>query len=331
MNTKIRLSLCVAALMVCVPIRADDVSGKVLLLTTERTLEGDIDQVGEAFRVKRQTGEMSVPAAQVLRLCATMEEAFECVRGRANLRDPDERLRLADWCNVRGLKERAVEEVAAAVELRPNHAPSKRLLEHLRRAAEPVRLTSPEPVKMVAPPEPTNSVDLTNDSMCAFHTRVQPILMNACANCHANDRGGSFKLTRATADSPLGSRAVQQNLTAVMSQINRKQPGVSPLLTKAVSAHGALAQAPIKNRQSPAYQRLEEWIHQTLAGNPQLLGPDVPTVSPTPSVPVEPPTTAEKPTTSFGETKPKEPAAPQGPLDEFDPNIFNRQMHPPRQ
>jgi hypothetical protein len=34
------------------------------------------------------------------------------------------------------------------------------------------------------------------------------------------------------------------------------------------------------------------------------------------------------PSTTFGETKlPEEPA---GPVDPFDPSVFNRQMHPPQ-
>ena len=68
--------------------------GKVLVLENEQPLVGDIERVGDAYRVRRLIGETTVPASRVLRLCADMNEAFQFVRSRANLSDADECLRL---------------------------------------------------------------------------------------------------------------------------------------------------------------------------------------------------------------------------------------------
>jgi hypothetical protein len=293
--------------------------GKVLILENEQPLAGDIERIGDSYRVRRLIGETTVPADRVLRLCADMDEAFGFVRGRANLSDPDERLRLAEWCRLNGLHERAVAEVKAAVNLRPDHVPTRRLLSYLEESG-PLK---PAPTK--GPDESAGgarvSVDLTEEALGQFAVKVQPILMNACANCHANGRGGAFKLTRAYNSAVLNRKTLQQNLAAVLAEVNLDQPRNSLLLSKAVSVHGSQEQAPIKNRQAAAYHALEDWVWATLADNPQLRDEAAHK------------TTATSP---FGEArtpssdKPRAAApvkeAPE-PADPYSPDDFNRQFH----
>src|SRR4051812_46154115 len=107
-------------------------TGKVLVLENERTLTGDIEQVDERFRVRRRVGETWVPASEVVALCGSMEEAYQYLRGRANLHDPDERMRLANWCRLNDLREQALAEVEAAAQLRPDDVQVKRLLRYLQ-------------------------------------------------------------------------------------------------------------------------------------------------------------------------------------------------------
>src|SRR5207247_1716870 len=100
----------------------------------ERTMEGEIQRREGQYRVHRPVGELWIPAENVLHLCNTKEEAYAFLRARANLRDPDEHVRLALWCQARGLKSQAVEEAREAVSLRPNAA-GRRLLQNLEHAA----------------------------------------------------------------------------------------------------------------------------------------------------------------------------------------------------
>jgi hypothetical protein len=312
--------------------------GKVLILDNERTLEGDIERVGTQYRVRRSVGETWITGDRVLQLCPDLLSAYKFLRNRSNLNDADERLRLAEWCRQHDMRQQALTEVQEAVVLRPHHLPSRRLLDHLKQAAE-----SPGGVAKAAAAEPelpTPPVDLTADALGLFATRVQPILMNTCATCHAADKGGKFKLTRSY-ESELGNRKVmQQNLAAVLAQVNLREPRISPLLTKAVSVHGSLAQAPLKNRQAPAYRALEDWVKLTLANNPTLhetvAGPVVPEGrAPAKSeatfaadVPAAPEPAAASPA---GSVNPVATPAKPLPLDPFDPAVFNRQMHPDRQ
>src|SRR5262249_35097951 len=70
-------------------------TGRVLVFDNERALEGDIRCEGSHYCVRRAVGEVWLPDDRVLKLCANWEEALAFVRSQANLRDPDERLRLA--------------------------------------------------------------------------------------------------------------------------------------------------------------------------------------------------------------------------------------------
>lgn len=310
-------------------------TGKFLVLRNGRTLEGDIQLVDGQYRVRRNGGETFVPAKLAVRLFLDTEHAYQFLRGKTNLNDADERLRLARWCLDYNLRRQAEEEASVALLLRPDDAETKQLLERIRQAptaAAPVTVPTPEPP---VPDVPAKVVELTPEALGQFTHKVQPILVNACVSCHAAGRGGSFKLRRITDFPSLNIRATQENLAAVLAQINYVQPQASPLLTKAVSIHGGSEQAPLKGRQLAPYQTLEEWLRLTLATNPQLQerGGALP-------VPPPPATPAPEPKTVFAETKTETPrphvvpaatvVKPPSGGDVCDPSEFNRQAHPER-
>jgi hypothetical protein len=254
----------------------------VLLLKNERLMVGEVERIGDHYRVARASGATWVPRAEVLRVCADLEDAYAFVQGRANLNDPDERMRLAQWCRRNGMQEQALAEVRATLQLRPDHEQAKRLARLLVNL-----LRSPHP-KSPSPPEPEAplpEVDVTAETLGAFVTRVQPILMNACFRCHTSGRGGQFQLRRIHGHGQVNRHSTQRNLAAVLAQVNPQQPGLSLLLTKAISDHAHTGQAPLHHRKDPPYQALEEWIRSTLANNPQLarqlvIPPALPVMSP---------------------------------------------------
>jgi hypothetical protein len=349
MNTKTRTLICIlAAVPAWTGLRAADPpeapkTGHILLLANERTLEGDIERVGDQFRIKRSLGETWVPAQTTLSLCTDLNDAYSFLRRRTNLDDPDERLHLATWCHNHGLREEALTEVKAAVELAPNYKEAKRLLNCLQQAPATSagithsRSDADSESKSGAPP-----VEVTAKSMSEFATHIQPILMNACASCHAGSQGGSFKLVRTSEPGVLAPRTTQQNLTAVLAQLNLEQPRSSPFLTKAVAVHGSLTQAPLSGRQMPAFHAMEEWVKLTLTDRPGAHEQPVlaaqewpakeskPTVAAPEKLPGTKAATTAKPEdapSSFSEDpSPKD----KEPVDPFDPVIFNRQMHPDR-
>jgi len=366
MTTKIPTLLC--ALALTVPgwdsLQAADPAppaktGRILILDNGRILEGEVERVGDQYRVRRSIGETWIPSAKVQCLCGTVEEGYEFLRRQANLRDPDERLRLAKWCQLHGLRSLALTEITAAVELRPSHAESRRLWQGLQRSEASPAPAVPKPRETTEPDTAPAVVEYNADALGMFVTRVQPILMNTCASCHSTGKGGAFKLSRAYDGDLLNRRATQQNLAAVLGQVNRDRPQASVILARAVSVHGEAEQPPIKNRQTPAYKLLEEWVQLAMANAPRREGPApapaaeprtfsevpvaparsepatataptaLPTTSPAPAGPMSsPPVATPAPAAPPAPAPKPAPSAPATPSDPFDPMIFNNQVHP---
>lgn len=365
MKTKIALLLAAAALATGVRSIAQETTparstGKILLLTSERIMEGDVERIGERYRIRRGTSEVWIPADKAICICADAKEAFAQMKSRANLGDADERYRLAKWCMTNNLREQALDEAHYALELRPEHAQTKNLIGILERSALP-KSAAPTPAPAAKAPArpnvPVALVDVNAETLSLFTQKIQPILMNTCANCHTDGRGGQFQLYRAGDG---GHRAAtQRNLAAVLTQMNMQKPALSPLLIKATSAHGNTQNAPIQSQQGIPYRTLCEWIDRTLATNPHLREranssaiaslPEIPSTFKTlPTDPLAAVVSRPVARTEVAAAKSKAPQAPEMPLessseatatrpaptesaaprDPFDPDIFNRQVQP---
>src|SRR5262249_3321739 len=98
------------------------------------------------------------------------------------------------------------------------------------------------------------TIEYNSESFSLFASRINTILVNTCANCHARDDMKSFRLSRVG-----GRSGVTKNLMAALPFVNPKEPEASAVLTKAVTAHGTATEAPFKTRTHPAYQVLESW------------------------------------------------------------------------
>jgi hypothetical protein len=163
------------------------------------------------------------------------------------------------------------------------------------------------------PPAPA---DFNSTAFRAFPSKVQPVLMNLCADCHARaDHPGAFKLTRVTAGYA-NPEASHHNAKEAARFVSRDDPSDSPLLTKAVAAHGGQRVPALLNRSHPAYHNLELWAHW--AAGPE--GSPMPQAVP------------KKPTRAVAQHPPKTPAAAPAPAtkpeDPYDPAVFNRATHP---
>jgi hypothetical protein len=308
----------------------------VLVLDNEGTLQGDAIERSEGrYAVRRSSGETAVPASRVLYLARNMEDAYQFVRRRANLRDPDERLRLARWCQARGLRAQGLTEATAALEMRPGHVASQSLVRSLQ-AAPPPAPVAPQPQTAASPLPET---DVNPEAFNRFCRRVQPILMNVCARCHASGRGGAFQLTWVHESGLANRKATLQNLAAVLAQVSADHPAASPLLTRAITVHGDCKLPPLQGRTMAAYHTLEEWVRLVAPDLPAepafpvaAVAPALPDPPAAPEEeradPEEPPSNFAAPATVEEAMPPEPPPKPAAPIDEFDPEIFNRQMRP---
>jgi hypothetical protein len=323
------------------PTAATRVIGKVLILQNERAFEGDIQKIGDNYRVRRGSGEIVVTPSQALRLCADWDDALAFMRSRANLDDPDERLRLAKWCLGNHQIERAMAEANVAMKMRPKHGETRNLVKLLQATPN----TSNNRPANEATTAPVPHIDLSFESVTAFNLRIQPILMNTCVSCHAGSYHGKFRLYRQYEG---GERiAMHRNLAAVLSFVSIDKPTASPLLVMAVCAHGDAKTPPLPGRQSQAFLTLCSWIDQTIADNPHLRDRGTTPVATLPHTTARAPQSVTQPPlpgllaaqnapTSDGSPTPppitlpaKAPVtAPSTPRDEFDAAHFNRVYHP---
>ena len=263
---------------------------------------------------------------------------------------------LAEWCHDHGLNEQALAETLAVLAVNKTHPQARRLLIHLQPQQVPGIAEPVEPKPPLPEPPPSPRLDLTAEALNQFGTRVQPILMNACAGCHNDIHRRAFRLTRTT-EIGIGNRAtMHQNISAVLSYVNLSQPQASPFLSKAMTAHwsqwtekgmifspGDPSQPPIQNRNSPAYRTLEEWVRLAVATSPQVAElqaavkppavavPEPRTVPVTPADPVTPeadlpPRKIEPPPVAKPATTPPSSTV----SDPYDPEEFNRRTHPDR-
>lgn len=246
-------------------------TGKVLLLKNGHAMEGDIEQVGTQYCIRRGTSEVWIAGDRALRLSPDWFDTYAYMQTMIKLDSAADRVKLARWCHMHKLPEEALEQVKAALQLQPENADAKQILAALEIAkkAPPskqvVRAAAPTPPR---PAEPAPTVDVTAESLVAFTAKVQPILMNLCASCHVNDSNGKFQLERVFES---GHKvATQRNLAAVLSQVDLDRPTISPLLVKAITPHGREPLAPIRDRSAVPFQAMQHWIADTLQKNPQL-------------------------------------------------------------
>jgi hypothetical protein len=120
------------------------------------------------------------------------------------------------------------------------------------------------------------------ESTRMFATKVQPILNNLCANCHAKvDYAGAFKMTRMD-EGFANPQATEKNQRAALKQLNSENPGQSPLLLKTLTAHGPMKEAPLKLRQLPPFKMLEYWAYWAMAPQGAMGPKPIPVAPPAP-------------------------------------------------
>ena len=187
------------------------------------------------------------------------------------------------------------------------------------------RLLTPLTAVLLATPAPADPPTVVPTAAKAFAVKVQPILANACADCHARKTyPGPFKLRPTDADDP-DRAATDANLLAVAAHLDPSAPLSSPVLKFATTAHGKGSEPPLKAG-SPATANLALWVVAACGPAPApapvvQAGAKVP--APPPAEPAKLPPLKATPVQPFAEPKRGDPAKPN-PADPFDPAGFNK-------
>jgi len=266
---------------------------RVVLLGNEKVLEGDIERAGERIAVRRNGAETWIPAAQAVFIGPDLKSAYVFMQSKANLKLADERLRLAKWCHTNGMKSEAMHELEAALDLKPNWLPAITLLQQVKQTKDARPADAPQSPKPDTPPP--DAVDCSPEAVKLFNTKVQPILMNTCAGCHCSFPCGKFELRRVAAIGPVNADNSNFNLAATSKMVDRQNPSKSPLLVKAITAHGKMSNPPLRDANAPAFKHLDHWV-KLMAAEPKAI--------------------------NNGQSTPN-PTQTPGVKDEFDPSQFN--------
>ncbi|MFQ3592879.1 MAG: hypothetical protein SNJ82_06770 [Gemmataceae bacterium] len=204
-------------------------------------------------------------------------------------------------------------------------------------------------------------VEASLETLSAFATKVQPILLNACAKCHNPARQSQLQLRTPVSPGLADRRTIDHNLASLAALVDPARPSASPLLTKAVTIHGpGMVAPPLSSKtHAAALRTLEGWVHQLVSTTPSLrpTAPSTAVVStpampsgfaalthPSPATPAQgssqkslPPAgpamssaSSRSPNSSpmgdFGADRPQE--KHKEVEDPLGPDEFNRQVHP---
>lgn len=336
-------------------------TSQVVVLRNGNVLKGEIDHLGDFYRVATGTSEIRLPARNVERIVSTLQDAYLAKRGELREGSITDHLDLAVWCIRQELWGQADIELDMARSIDADNANIsfiKRRLDVASRAA----LRAAQPV--AAPPavEPLETqakavelaeleqlaASLPPGSLEQFARHIQPILVNGCATggCHSSSDGNGLTLNRDLVRGLANRESTLRNLRAVWEAIDQQVPDHSPLLLQPAVPHGGLPQPVFSGHRKKAQEKLVAWVHAaTVTPSQNVATPHVELAAyETALMPgtVSPSTAGQEPRHFWEDPQAGAPPVVEGaavqpslkygatptkfkPRDEFDPELFNRQ------
>ncbi|MCA9084044.1 MAG: hypothetical protein KDA81_08315, partial [Planctomycetaceae bacterium] len=243
-------------------LRADGKSASRLLVTNSgRIVAGELLPRPGGYDVILSAGRMFIDSEQVRFLADSPDDAYQKMRESLGELTPDSHLTLARWCLANGQVHNAKREILDALHLDPWRSDAKLMLEKLVRQqqvvvtsgtsnAATIENLSESPSaelnlsdSLLMKPERRSLGGLPADDAKMFTQSVQRILISRCGNarCHG---GTSNEMTFRLVPLRNGSSPAlaEQNLAAVLNQIDPSAPLQSPLLKACDGLHGGMSQ-----------------------------------------------------------------------------------------
>lgn len=344
------LLLCCATPLVAAAQRsAAAADEQVLLLRESHTvLRGVVSQLGDQVVVRQRDGEVRLPVDRVACWADSLAGLYQYQLERRRGATLEQHLALARWCLHHGYLPGAAHELAAARLLAPDSPAVAKNLERYFAALQTPRphvtdsdpqLTAEEQLRGTSgASDPGSEPHVLADSAAAtapdaarhdsgdleahlesFTATIQPLLINRCADCHGSGSRNAFVFESPTPGRrQLTSDVTQKNLSAVAAWVDREYPSASPLLVRALQAHGGLSAPPLGPRNQLAIQRLRSWV-RAVASGPRWSAPGSSNLASNAE-------STENEGASLGESLQLPTRLPMI-KDPFDPDVFNRRIH----
>lgn len=266
-------------------------STSVLVLTTGEVVTGTIYETDTGYEVKTGVGILPYRRSAVEGAYASLADAYAARRARTPANDPDEKLKLAQWCLTWKLRNEAEVELQELVNLSPTHALAKRMLHNVQNAPrqssqrdDEVQRTGGEEIE---PPAAMNSQVLDELRRAArenpraaavpvifdlprplairryheFASVIHGELQNRCARCHNEQSPHAFQLIQAKSRVDLRNELLTRaNLDATLRLVDPVEPRRSVLLSSAIMPHKPSNRPILSGPNDPVYQHLLVWV-----------------------------------------------------------------------
>ncbi|MBT4866231.1 MAG: hypothetical protein HON53_14100 [Planctomycetaceae bacterium] len=251
----------------------------VLVLTNGRVISGRVSQGAGGFMVKTESGgSILVPFDRIRFHASDMHDAYLRFLESFPNPSPDTHVALAGWCLTQQLYDETKIELRAALKANPNHTEARNMLRRLEVILKPQ--SSPQETTTKAQsqtgdgfetPPASSLAGLSREAALEFVTKVQPLMMNSCAQagCHSVGSRNAFQLERVRLG-PRSSRVLtQRNLAATLQYINRSDADGSRMLTVPLGSHGRGGR-PIfsRSRGTGQFKLLRNWVRRIAAESP---------------------------------------------------------------
>ncbi len=242
----------------------------LLVLTNGRVVSGELTPRTNGYEVTVPGGNHFIPSESVRFFATDIDDAYEKMRASLPQLTPDDHISLARWCHANQLYSKARRELLDALHLDPYRDDAQRMLNALQRfqsqesgeRADDTSTGSTGAESKNVTVRPSRSLGgLSKPLARDFGSRIQPLLANKCGNatCH----GGAVE--RPFMIHPLRNNSrpylAEQNLAAVLNQIDFDAPHQSPLLKDLHGLHGG-SRTPLFRGRYGAVQieLLNEWV-----------------------------------------------------------------------
>lgn len=208
---------------------------RVVVMSTGRVVQGTITETPGGYHISTPNGNFTVTYNDVVCTAASVRDAHQKLQKLFTPPSASGHVILCRWCIENRLYDLAMDEVQAALHLEPARAEARNLLWQLETLLNPQPEQSPDNVltwdSMLAPPVNAPG-GLTRDTTQEFVRRVQPLVLNTCANarCHGNSQS-DFPLQFVRSSGVGGQSITTENIESVFKFVDIDNPRESRLFT----------------------------------------------------------------------------------------------------
>ena len=313
-----------------------------VLLRNQSVLRGDANQKGSRVVVSRSDGtRLELNSRNVLCWGKTIQDLYRYRVDHRASNSIASHLDDARWCLKHGQLDLVVKELRYIRSVDPDNATAMRIQRQLyhavvaKRREQESKSASPitqadfesevgESGRVALATATTPEADEPDPAtLKSFAHTLQPILLNRCANCHAQNTDLAWRLQSPTPGSRPSAAMTRYNLASVSRYISYEVPLESELRIRAMDGHAGKKNS-FGIRVSSATTALEHWLSVARpAGAPLALAKRALNAethverSPSPRVAseVDPPADEDESVKRLPEV-----------ANPFDPGIFNRRM-----